>query len=94
MKLVVFGATGGTGRQVVAQALSAGYTVTALARRPEALAIRHERLTVLCGDVVEPATLVQPLAGQDAVVSALGARTRAPTTVFSAGSPALAVHLV
>jgi putative NADH-flavin reductase len=85
MKLIVFGATGGTGRQVVAQALSAGHTVTAVARRPDALAMRHERLTVLRGDVLEPATLVQPIAGQNVVVSALGARTRAPTTVFSAG---------
>jgi putative NADH-flavin reductase len=85
MKLIVFGATGGTGRQVVAQALSAGHTVTAVARHPEALALRHDRLMVLRGDVLEPAMLAQPLAGQDAVVSALGVRSRAPTTVFSSG---------
>ncbi len=85
MKLIVFGATGGTGRQVVAQALSAGHTVTAVARRPDILAIRHERLTVVGGDVLEPATLAQPLAGQDAVVSALGIRNREPTTLYSAG---------
>jgi NAD(P)-dependent dehydrogenase (short-subunit alcohol dehydrogenase family) len=83
MNLIVFGATGGTGRQVVAQALTAGHAVTAVARRPDALAIRHDRLAVLHGDVLEPATLAQPLAGQDAVVSALGVRSRAPTTVFS-----------
>ena len=85
MKLIVFGATGGTGRQVVAQALSAGHAVTAVARRPDALAIWHEQLTTICGDVLHPATLAQPLAGQDAVVSALGVRSRAPTSVFSAG---------
>ena len=85
MKLIVFGATGGTGRQVVETALSAGHTVTAVARRPEALALRHDRLVVLRGDVLEPATFAQPLAGQDTVVSALGVRSRAPTTVFSAG---------
>jgi uncharacterized protein YbjT (DUF2867 family) len=34
MNVIVFGATGGTGRQVVAQALSAGHTVTGVARRP------------------------------------------------------------
>ena len=85
MNLIVFGATGGTGRQVVAQALTAGHAVTAVARRRDALAIRHDRLAVLHGDVLEPATLAQPLAGQDAVVSALGVRSRAPTTVFSAG---------
>jgi putative NADH-flavin reductase len=85
MKLIVFGATGGTGRQVVAQALSAGHTVTAVARRPDILAIRHERLTVVGGDVLEPATLAQPLVGQDAVVSALGIRNGEPTTLYSAG---------
>jgi len=85
MKLIVFGATGGTGRQVVAQALSAGHMVTAVVRRLDALILQHDRLRVLCGDVLHPATLAQPLAGQDAVVSALGDRSRAPTTVFSAG---------
>jgi putative NADH-flavin reductase len=59
--------------------------VTALARRPDALAIQHERLTMLRGDVLESTTLAQPLAGQDAVVSALGVHSRAPTSVFSAG---------
>src|SRR5262245_47410845 len=85
MKLIVFGATGGTGRQVVAQALSAGHAVTAIARRPEALGMEHDRLTVACGDVLHPATLAQPMAGQDAVVSALGVRGRLPTAVFSVG---------
>jgi putative NADH-flavin reductase len=85
MKLIVFGATGGTGRQVVAQALTAGHAVTAVARHPDALAIQHDRLTVACGDVLHPATLAQPLAGQDAVVSALGVHSRMPTTIFSTG---------
>jgi putative NADH-flavin reductase len=85
MKLVVFGATGGTGRQVVEQALAAGHTVTAVARRPAAIAIQHERLEVIHGDVLEPDTLAQAIAGKDVVVSALGVRTREPTTVYSEG---------
>ena len=85
MNLIVFGATGGTGRHVVAQALSAGHTVTAVARRPEMLNKTHEQLHVVRGDVFESATFIQALAGQDAVVSALGVRSQTPTTLFSAG---------
>ncbi len=85
MNLIVFGATGGTGRHVLAQALSAGHTVTAVARRPELLNETHEQLHVVRGDVFEPATFMQALAGQDAVVSALGVRSQTPTTLFSAG---------
>jgi putative NADH-flavin reductase len=85
MKLIVFGATGGTGRLVVEQALAVGHTVTAVARRPSAVTVQHPRLTVRCGDVLEPATIMQPIAGQDAVVSALGVRNREPTTLYSAG---------
>ena len=53
MKLIVFGSTGGIGRQVVAQALEAGHRVTAVARRPETLTIQHERLRVVRGDALE-----------------------------------------
>jgi putative NADH-flavin reductase len=85
MKIVVFGATGGIGSQVVAHALAAGHAVTAVARRPATITLRSERLEVVQGDVLEPATLGEPIAGQDAVISALGARDRAPTTVYSEG---------
>jgi putative NADH-flavin reductase len=85
MKLIVFGATGGIGSQVIPQALAAGHTVTAVARNPAAITTQHARLTVVQGDVLEPCTLDQPIAGQDTVISALGVRTRAPTTVYSEG---------
>ena len=85
MKLIVFGATGGIGSQVVAQALDAEHTVTVVVRRPAALTIQHARLTVARGDVQEPATFEHLMAGQEVVVSAIGARTRAPTTVYSDG---------
>ena len=72
MKIIVFGSTGGIGRQVVTQALDAGHQVTAVARRPEVMTIQHERLQVVRGDVLEPASFQQALTGQDVVVSALG----------------------
>jgi len=85
MKLIVFGSTGGIGSQVLPQALAAGHTVTAVARSLAAITIQHERLTVVQADALEPRTLDRPLAGQDAVISALGVRTRAPTTIYSEG---------
>jgi putative NADH-flavin reductase len=84
-RLVVFGATGGTGRALVEQALAAGHAVTAVARRPEAVTVRHPMLTVLPGDVLSPASIEPAIAGQEAVLSALGVRTRGPTTVCGAG---------
>lgn len=86
MKIVVFGSTGGTGAQVVEQALAAGHDVVAVARRPDALTTRHENLTVLQGDVLDPATLAGRLDGSEAVLSALGSHSgREPTTVYSQG---------
>jgi uncharacterized protein YbjT (DUF2867 family) len=83
MNIIVFGSTGGIGRQVVAQALEAGHRVTAVARRPDQLAIQHERLKVVRGDSLEPASFQQALTGQDAVVSALGIVTKEATVFYS-----------
>ncbi|MCB0237620.1 MAG: NAD(P)H-binding protein, partial [Anaerolineae bacterium] len=55
MQIAVFGATGGTGQQVVQQALAAGHSVTALVRDPSRLAAQDERLTVVEGDVLDRA---------------------------------------
>jgi putative NADH-flavin reductase len=85
MKLIIFGATGGTGKQLIEQALAAGHEVTAVARRPSAVTVQHERLHVVRGDVTEPATFKQAMTGQDAALSALGVTTRGPTTLYSAG---------
>jgi len=70
-RLLVLGGTGPTGRLIVEKALEEGHFVTVLARRPDALAIRHASLVVLEGDVLD-ADLAPAMAGQDTVVSALG----------------------
>lgn len=44
MKLIIFGASGKTGRHMVAQTLAAGHEVTAFVRSPEAFSLEHERL--------------------------------------------------
>ena len=84
MKLIVFGPTGGTGRQVVAQALAASHTVTAVARRPEALSFQQGQLQAVQGDVLDLASFQSALAGQEVVVSTLGILTKEPTTFYSA----------
>ncbi len=70
--LALFGATGKTGRHVLAQALAAGHTVRALARRPESLDIAHERLTVVAGDVLDAPAVHETVRGADVVVSVFG----------------------
>jgi putative NADH-flavin reductase len=86
MKLVVFGATGGIGALVVEQALAAGHEVTAVARRPEAITLRHKCLQVVRGDVLDAESVRNAVIGKDVVVSAVGARDRGPTTVYSEGN--------
>jgi putative NADH-flavin reductase len=72
-KILVLGATGGTGQQVVSQALQHGYAVTALVRRPERLTIRSDRLRVVAGSLPDDRqALAEAMRGQDAVISALG----------------------
>jgi putative NADH-flavin reductase len=70
-KILVLGATGGTGRLIVGQALKRGQEVTALVRSPEK-ASRLKGAKLIVGDVRDEKVLREALKGQDAVVSALG----------------------
>jgi putative NADH-flavin reductase len=84
-KLIVFGASGRTGMQVVKQALEAGFTVTAVVRTPDIFPLKHERLLLVKGEVLKLSTFESSMAGQDAVISCLGARNLKPTTLYSEG---------
>jgi uncharacterized protein YbjT (DUF2867 family) len=74
MRVLVIGATGGTGRELVQQALAQGHQVTAFVRDPARLRIEHANLRVARGDVLDYATVETAMRGQDAVLSALGHR--------------------
>ena len=74
MKLFVIGATGRTGQEIIQQALERGHHVTAFARSPEAVTLRHERLTVLKGNAADENQLSEAVQSHDAVLSALGPR--------------------
>jgi uncharacterized protein YbjT (DUF2867 family) len=70
-KILVLGATGGTGRLIVSQALARGYDVTALVRSAEkASDLKGAKLVV--GDARDENTLREAVKGRDAVVSSLG----------------------
>lgn len=84
MKLVILGANGATGRLATEMAVEAGHTVTAVTRHPDDFPLSAERLTVAAGDVREAGTVDRVVAGQDAVISALGVPyTREPVTLYS-----------
>lgn len=72
MKLLVFGASGPTGTQLVSQALEQGHEVTALVRNSASVATQEIRIIV--GDAQDPAAVAEAVRGQDAVLSALGRR--------------------
>jgi len=87
MRLLIVGSTGGTGRELVRQALERGHEVRALARNPSRLGMEQERLSVVRGDVMDPASLEAAVAGQDAVLCALGhKRFFYPTRILSEGT--------
>jgi putative NADH-flavin reductase len=72
MNLLVLGATGRTGREVVQAALARGHRVTAYVRAPDKLGPERTSVRVEQGDALDSRRLSAALAGQDAVVSALG----------------------
>lgn len=76
MKLTVFGATGGIGREIVRQALDAGHRVTAVVRDPARLDVTGNTLEVFPADLTDPQELRAAVARRDAVLSGLGARSR------------------
>lgn len=86
-RVLIVGATGGTGSQLVTQALDRGYVVTALVRNPSKLRLQHPKLTVLQGDVLDEGSVEAAMRGQEAVLSALGhKRFFYPTRILSEGT--------
>lgn len=86
-RIVVFGATGGTGREVVRQGIAAGHDVTAVVRRASREFAGARTVDV---DFSDAQALNAAVAGADVVVSALGARNmKDPTSVYSDGVAAI-----
>ena len=86
MKTIVFGATGTIGKLAVQDLLAAGHAVTAFARTPAKLGLAHPGLTLAAGDALDSEAVATAVAGQDAVIVALGAGMSRRSRVRSEGT--------
>ncbi len=85
--ILIIGATGRTGREVVRQALEQGHQVTALVRKPKKMKLEHANLKVVKGNVLDYASIESAMRGQSAVVCAIGTkRFFYPNRVLSKGT--------
>jgi putative NADH-flavin reductase len=91
MRILIFGATGGTGRFVVSQALEQGLQVTAFARNQATLTVKHPNLTIVEGGLSDHNAITHALNGVNVVISVLGNATRKalfkPSNVISQNLP-------
>lgn len=74
LKLVVLGATGATGLEVVRRATERGHSVTAFVRTPDRLGALRSQVTTQKGDLLDSLQLAHVIEGHDAVISAFGPR--------------------
>jgi uncharacterized protein YbjT (DUF2867 family) len=92
MKLTIIAATGGVGRQLLAQALEAGHDVTAVARNPASLPRDLQASArIVTADLArpDPRVLESAVAGADAVLSALGPHNNADAGIAAPGTTAI-----
>src|ERR1700749_3006522 len=90
LHILVIGGNGGIGKQCIQIALNAGHRVTAILRTPSKLTLQHPNLTVVQGDITEPASIAPHLENKNAVISAIGVSGGIfgdkPTTLYSQGA--------
>lgn len=86
MNIALFGATGGTGQQIAAQALAAGHSVQALVRDPSRLPLQDPRLTVITGDVLDADAVARTLDTASVVIVTLGNTANNPDWIVSNGT--------
>jgi putative NADH-flavin reductase len=91
MRILIFGATGATGRYLVSQGLEQGCQITAFARDPSSLTTNHPDLTIIKGDLSDRSSIANALNGVDAIISVLGNDTRKalfkPSNIISHSLP-------
>jgi putative NADH-flavin reductase len=84
VKLIIFGATGGTGLSLIEQALAAGHEVTAFARSP-----LQSKARVVQGNVLDQAHVAEAIRGHEVVFSCLGTRPWRHTNICSEGAASI-----
>ncbi|MBK7181295.1 MAG: NAD(P)H-binding protein [Chloroflexi bacterium] len=85
MKITIFGSTGGTGKELVNQALAAGHEVTVYVRNPAKLTGLQDRVMVVQGNLEDRDAIGEAVAGAEAVISALGPTNNKPGNPLTAG---------
>ena len=70
--ILLIGATGPTGKNVLNFALEKNYQVTALVRDASRLKIQHHKLKIIIGDVLDSTSVEKAVSGNEAVISTLG----------------------
>jgi putative NADH-flavin reductase len=86
VKVALFGGGGFIGSRVLEELLEAGHQVTALIRSPDRVAA-HAALTIVQGDVGDPAAVARTIDGTEAVISCLGTpRNEKQSVDFLAGA--------
>ena len=86
MKVTIFGATGFSGQAILADSIKQGHEVTILVRDASKVQIKHNNLTVVEGNVLNPLTVASVLHHQEAVIQCLGVSGKGdgkPTTFIS-----------
>lgn len=86
MKVTIFGATGFSGQAILADSIKQGHEVTILVRDASKVQIKHNNLTVVEGNVLDPLTVASVLHHQEAVIQCLGVGGKGdgkPTTFIS-----------
>jgi putative NADH-flavin reductase len=78
MKITIFGSTGKTGQILVRKALEHGHGVIAFARTPNKLAVEHQELHIVQGDIREGKQVAQAISGADGVINAVGPTPDSP----------------
>jgi len=68
LDIVIYGATGEVGSYVVQEALDRGHRVTAVSRKPDQIEMQHDNLSVVKGDLLNPASVEEIVSGKDVVV--------------------------
>jgi putative NADH-flavin reductase len=86
MKVLIFGASGYSGKEILKQALAQQHEVTVLTRSKSSITLNNPNLTVVEGNVLDAKTVNAVLQGQDAVIQCLGIGGKGdgkPTTFIS-----------
>jgi putative NADH-flavin reductase len=90
MRIVLFGASGLTGNEILKQAIDNGHKVTAIVRNPNSIEIKHPNLTIKEGDILKLQSFEEIIKDSDVVIRAVGTGTsfsqaRKSTTLYSEG---------